>query len=193
MKTPPHSNGASSANSKKQPRKTRQSRSREAELREHGIHSRIAQRMRDRKKNPMLPLWNAKTLGEEMEYSQHCIQNDIRQMRLKGYPIEFDTKLNGFYYSESFTPVLTPAITESELTRLFLGFRAVAALKDCPCFEPILTDIEKLNEALANRFNLDYASFSQCIPRLSSRPSSPPSASARNSKSSTPSSTTTTR
>jgi hypothetical protein len=84
-------------------------------------------------------------------------------MIAKGYPIAFDAKLNGFYYTQSFTPMLAQVITESELSRLILAVRAVEALKDSPVFAPVLTDLQKLISALIDRLGLDYASLSSCI------------------------------
>ena len=157
MKTPPQQNKNGSL-----PPVTK-SRGREADLRELQIHERLSERTRQRKRNPCLPLWNCVTLGKELGYSRQCIHGDISHMIDKGYPIAKDTSLKGYYYTQSFTPMLAQVITESELTRLFFAVRAVEALQESPIFAPVLADLQKLISALIDRLGLDYESLSSCV------------------------------
>jgi predicted DNA-binding transcriptional regulator YafY len=71
--------------------------------------------------------------------------------------------LKGYYYTQSFTPMLAQVITESELTRLFFAVRAVQALQESPVFAPVLADLQKLISALIDRLGLDYESLSSCV------------------------------
>jgi predicted DNA-binding transcriptional regulator YafY len=140
-----------------------QSHGREADWRESEIHRLLSDRTRARKRNPRLPLWNCVTLAKELGYSRQWILRDINHMIDKGYPIARDTRLKGYYYTQSFTPMLAQVITERELTRLFLAVRAIQALKDSPIFAPVLADLQKLLAALIDKLGLDYAALSSCI------------------------------
>jgi len=157
MKTPPQSSGNGSLPA------ANKSRGRDADLRELQIHERLSECTHQRKRNATLPLWNCVTLGKELGYSRQCILNDIEHMIAKGYPIAKDSSLKGYYYTQSFTPMLAQVITESELTRLFFAIRAVEALQDSPVFAPVLADLQKLISALIERLGLDYESLSSCV------------------------------
>jgi len=163
MKTPPGPNGQSPSATPSGAPLSPSARSRAAEWREFEIHKRIAESTLELRKNPQARLWNCTTLGIELEYSEHCIQNDINNMRAKGYPIDYDTRRYGFYYTKSFAPVLTPALTEGELARLFIALRAIEALKDCPAFASVLADVQKLCAALTNRLGIDYSAIASCV------------------------------
>jgi hypothetical protein len=82
----------------------------------------------------------------------------------KGYPIARDTSLKGYYYTQSFTPMLAQVITESELTRLFFAVRAVEALQESPVFRSCSG---RSPEALSAPSTIDLASTTSRSPPAS--------------------------
>src|SRR3954469_13865614 len=65
---------------------------------------------------------NAQTLGKRLEVHPRTIRRDIEYLRdqLKA-PIEFDSKRNGYHYTEATYRLSLPQFTEGELVALFLG------------------------------------------------------------------------
>jgi predicted DNA-binding transcriptional regulator YafY len=112
-------------------------------------------RMEERKRNASLPLWNQTTLGKQIGWSKQTIRDDINDMKALGYPIKFDTRQNGYVFTEKFTGIPTTFITESELTLLLLGFRAIESLKGSPFFAPVDKALRKLAKALTEKLGID--------------------------------------
>ena len=97
------------------------------------MHLRFSAHFEAYRKNPLTRLWNCKSLAAELGCGEKAIGKDLATMKESlGYPLQFFPAKHGWMYTEPFTPVLAPSITESELARIFLAFRAIEALKASP-------------------------------------------------------------
>ena len=69
---------------------------------------------------------NASTLAEEIEVATKTIHRDIEFMRDRlGLPIEFDTRRNGYHYTEEVSAFPNIQITEGELFALVVAEKAL--------------------------------------------------------------------
>jgi predicted DNA-binding transcriptional regulator YafY len=118
----------------------------------------VPRRMEEVQRNSSLKLHTQKSLGEAIGWSPSTIREDIKDMVALGYPIKFDTRRNGYVFTEKFSGIPTAFITESDMAKLCLAIRALESLKGTPLFRLIQKALNKLVRALTDKFGVDLRS-----------------------------------
>lgn len=84
--------------------------------------------------------------GEEV--TTRTIQRDIRMMRDRGAPIQFDSHLQGYYYSHMSWQLPGIELTEGDLLALMVADRALEGYRNSPWYEEMSTVFERLTTLL---------------------------------------------
>lgn len=107
---------------------------------------------------------NASTLAREIEVATKTIHRDIEFMRDRlGLPIEFDSRQNGYYYTEEVSAFPTMQITEGELFALIVAEKALQQYRGTNFEKPLLSAIKKMEQSLPDTISLDLADLGQAI------------------------------
>ncbi len=107
---------------------------------------------------------NASTLAREIEVATKTIHRDIEFMRDRlNLPIEFDSRQNGYHYSEQVSAFPTMQITEGELFALVVAEKALQQYRGTSFEKPLLSAIKKMEQALPDTISLNLADIEQTI------------------------------
>ena len=107
---------------------------------------------------------NASTLAREIEVASKTIHRDIEFMRDRlGLPIEFDSRQNGYHYTEEVSAFPTMQITEGELFALVVAEKALQQYRGTSFEKPLLSAIKKMEQALPDTISLNLADIEQTI------------------------------
>jgi predicted DNA-binding transcriptional regulator YafY len=107
---------------------------------------------------------NASTLAREIEVATKTIHRDIEFMRDRlNLPIEFDSRQNGYHYSEEVSAFPTMQITEGELFALVVAEKALQQYRGTSFEKPLLSAIKKMEQALPDTISLNLADIEQTI------------------------------
>lgn len=94
--------------------------------------------------------------GYEKRLDRRTIMRDIAYLRdMLRAPIEFDSKRNGFYYTDASWPLPSfLALNEPEMMNLLLAWRAVSLYRETPLADSLGGLFDKLSAAVADQINL---------------------------------------
>jgi predicted DNA-binding transcriptional regulator YafY len=107
---------------------------------------------------------NASTLAREIEVATKTIHRDIEFLRDRlGLPIEFDSRRNGYFYTEEVSAFPTLQITEGELFALVVAEKALQQYRGTSFEKPLLSAIKKMEQALPDTISLNLADIEQTI------------------------------
>jgi len=107
---------------------------------------------------------NASTLAREMEVATKTIHRDIEFMRDRlGLPVEFDSRRNGYGYTEDVSAFPTMQITEGELFALVVAEKALQQYRGTSFEKPLLSAIRKMEQSLPDTISLNLADIEQTI------------------------------
>jgi predicted DNA-binding transcriptional regulator YafY len=107
---------------------------------------------------------NASTLAREIEVAAKTIHRDIEFMRDRlGLPVEFDSRQNGYGYTEEVSAFPTMQITEGELFALVVAEKALQQYRGTSFEKPLLSAIRKMEQALPDTISLNLADIGQTI------------------------------
>lgn len=107
---------------------------------------------------------NASTLAREIEVATKTIHRDIEFMRDRlNLPIEFDSRRNGYGYTEEVSAFPTMQITEGELFALVVAEKALQQYRGTSFEKPLLSAIRKMEQALPDTISLNLAEIQQTI------------------------------
>ena len=107
---------------------------------------------------------NASTLAREIEVAAKTIHRDIEFMRDRlNLPIEFDPRRNGYGYTEEVSAFPTMQITEGELFALVVAEKALQQYRGTSFEKPLLSAIQKMEQALPDTISLNLADIEQTI------------------------------
>lgn len=107
---------------------------------------------------------NASTLAQEIEVAAKTIHRDIEFMRDRlNLPIEFDSRRNGYCYTEEVSAFPTMQITEGELFALVVAEKALQQYRGTSFEKPLLSAIKKMEQALPDTISLNLAEIEQTI------------------------------
>jgi len=107
---------------------------------------------------------NATSLSTELEVCSKSIHRDFEFMRdrLK-LPLEYDGARNGWHYTEEVSAFPTLQITEGEIVALVMAEKALHQYRGTSFEKPLLSAIQKMEEALPNTISLSIADVAQSI------------------------------
>jgi predicted DNA-binding transcriptional regulator YafY len=81
---------------------------------------------------------NSPLLAREHEVSKRTIKRDIEFMKYRmDLPIQFDTRLNGYYYTEEVEHFPQVPMSEAELFAMLVAHKAIAQYKGTPFEKPL--------------------------------------------------------
>jgi len=107
---------------------------------------------------------NASTLAREIEVATKTIHRDIEFMRDRlGLPVEFDSRQNGYCYTEEVSAFPTMQITEGELFALVVAEKALQQYRGTSFEKPLLSAIKKMEQSLPDTISLNLADIEQTI------------------------------
>ena len=107
---------------------------------------------------------NASTLAREIEVATKTIHRDIEFMRDRlGLPIEFNSRQNGYHYTEEVSAFPTMQITEGELFALVVAEKALQQYRGTSFEKPLLSAIKKMEQVLPDTISLNLADIEQTI------------------------------
>lgn len=107
---------------------------------------------------------NASTLAHEIEVATKTIHRDIEFMRDRLHlPIEFDSRRNGYSYTEEVSAFPTMQITEGELFALVVAEKALQQYRGTSFEKPLLSAIKKMEQALPDTISLNLAEIEKTI------------------------------
>lgn len=101
---------------------------------------------------------NCFTMARELEVSHKTVFRDIAFMRDRmNYPIAYDGKRFGFFYTRPVDRFAGMPITEAEMFSLLIAHKAIAQYRDTPFEQPLSVAFSKLTSHLDvnERFTLD--------------------------------------
>lgn len=115
---------------------------------------------------------NTRTLGLRLEVHPRTIRRDIDYMRCRlNAPIEFDSRHNGFYYTDRTYRLPPLQFTEGELIALFLGEQLLRQYRGTAYGPDLARAFAKITMALDQPLQIDAERLSAA---LSFRTSAPP-------------------
>jgi proteasome accessory factor B len=107
---------------------------------------------------------NASTLAREIEVATKTIHRDLEFMRDRlNLPLEFNPTRNGYHYTEEVSAFPTMQITEGELFALVVAEKALQQYRGTSFEKPLLSAIQKMEQALPDTISLNLADMGQTI------------------------------
>jgi predicted DNA-binding transcriptional regulator YafY len=107
---------------------------------------------------------NANRLAREVEVSSKTIHRDIEFMRDRlNLPVEFDARRNGYFYHGEVSAFPTMQITEGEIFALVVAEKALQQYRGTSFEKPLLSAIQKMEQALPDTISLNFADIEQTI------------------------------
>ena len=115
---------------------------------------------------------NATALALELEVSTKSIYRDLEFMRDRlDLPLEFDTRRNGYHYTEEVRGFPTLQITEGELFALLVAEKALQQYRGTPFEKPLISAFKKMAASLPDTVSLNLADWEETISfRMSAEP-----------------------
>lgn len=115
---------------------------------------------------------NATRLAVDLEVSTKSIHRDIEFMRDRlELPLEFDSRRNGYHYTEEVGAFPTLQITEGELFALLVAEKALQQYRGTTFEKPLLSAFRKMAASLPDTVSLNLAEWE---PTISFRTSAEP-------------------
>ena len=107
---------------------------------------------------------NASTLASRFEVCTKSIHRDLEFMRDRlQLPIQYDGSRFGYYYTEPVQAFPTMQITEGELFALVVAERALQQYRGTSFEKPLLSALQKLEQALPDTISLSLTDVEQTI------------------------------
>jgi proteasome accessory factor B len=107
---------------------------------------------------------NASKLARDVEVSSKTIHRDIEFMRDRlNLPVEFDPHRNGYFYQGEVSGFPTMQITEGEIFALVVAEKALQQYRGTSFEKPLLSAIQKMEQALPDTISLNLAEIEQTI------------------------------
>lgn len=107
---------------------------------------------------------NCSQLALDLEVATKTVQRDIDFMRDRlDLPIEFDSRRNGFRYTEPVENFPTVQVTEQELIALVVAEKALAQYKGTPFEKPLHAAFGKLTEGLTGTVTFPWSDLDSAI------------------------------
>jgi predicted DNA-binding transcriptional regulator YafY len=107
---------------------------------------------------------NARTLGEKLEVHPRTIRRDIDYLRDQLHaPIAFDSKRNGYHYTEPTFRLPFLNLTEGELVALFLAEQILQQYRETPYGPDLARVFSKITAALNDPITVDARLLSESI------------------------------
>ncbi len=98
---------------------------------------------------------NCRTLAEEWETSPKTIQRDIQFLKdEQNAPIEYDATEHGYYYTDKTYDLPALRISEGDLFALAIAEKALAAYRNTPLFDRLLSVFAKIQETLPEKVSV---------------------------------------
>src|SRR5208283_1843988 len=98
------------------------------------------------------------------EVATKTIHRDIEFMRDRlNLPIEFDSRRNGYRYTEAVSAFPNLQITEGELFALIVAEKALQQYRGTNFEKPLLSAIRKMEQSLPDTISLNLADIEQTI------------------------------
>ncbi|MBD3338110.1 MAG: WYL domain-containing protein [Candidatus Lokiarchaeota archaeon] len=98
---------------------------------------------------------NCRKVARKFEVDRKTVQRDIENMRELGAPIKYDSKQQGYYYTEEnyFLPAIQ--LTQSDVFAFIVNEQILKQYKDTPYYESIKKVIEKIIEFIPDDIYTD--------------------------------------
>lgn len=107
---------------------------------------------------------NATSLAAGMEVSTKSIHRDMEFMRDRlSLPLEYDSRRNGYYYTESVSAFPTMQITEGELFALVVAEKALQQYRGTSFEKPLLSAFQKMASSLPETVSIDLEEWNRSI------------------------------
>ena len=107
---------------------------------------------------------NARTLAEHLEIHPRTVRRDIEYLRDQLHaPIEFDSRKNGYHYSEPSFRLPFVQMTGGELVALLLAQRLLRQYRGTPFESDLRRLFAKLNELLPGHVSVPLDEASNCL------------------------------
>jgi predicted DNA-binding transcriptional regulator YafY len=105
---------------------------------------------------------NARTLAELLEVNPRTVRRDIESMRDQLHaPIEFDSRRNGYHYTEPSYRLPFSQLTEGELVALFVAEQILGRYRGTPYGPDLARAFAKLTAALTDPIDVDAQRLSK--------------------------------
>jgi predicted DNA-binding transcriptional regulator YafY len=107
---------------------------------------------------------SAGTLAEQLEVSRKSIQRDLEFMRDRlQFPIEYDSKKWGYFYTKDVGSFPAFTVTEGELFAVLVAEKAMHQYRGTNLEKPLLSAFRKLAASLPETISLHMADWEQTI------------------------------
>lgn len=107
---------------------------------------------------------NASKLARDIEVSTKTIHRDLEFMRDRlNLPLQFDASRNGYQYVGEVSSFPTMQITEGEIVALVVAEKALQQYRGTSFEKPLLSAIQKMEQALPDTISLNLADIEQTI------------------------------
>ena len=107
---------------------------------------------------------NATTLAAGLEVSTKSIHRDLEFMRDRlQLPVEFDSRRNGYYYTQEVSSFPTLQITEGELFALLVAEKALQQYRGTNFEQPLLSAFKKMAASLPDTISLNLSDWEKTI------------------------------
>jgi predicted DNA-binding transcriptional regulator YafY len=98
---------------------------------------------------------NCRRLAERWEISAKTIQRDIDYLKYdQKAPIEYDPVQHGYYYTDKTYDLPAIRISEGDLFALAIAEKALAAYRNTPIYDRLLTIFAKIQESLPEKISV---------------------------------------
>jgi predicted DNA-binding transcriptional regulator YafY len=107
---------------------------------------------------------NKRKLATEMEVNQRTIQRDIEFMiDTWQFPIEYDRRKGGFYFTGPVASFPLISLTEGELFAIFVGEKALEQMVGTPFEAPLRNTFKKFAARLSNEMSFEWSELQHGI------------------------------
>ena len=107
---------------------------------------------------------NATSLARQLEVSTKSVHRDLEFMRDRlQLPLQYDPKLNGYFYIQEVSAFPTLQITEGELFALLVAEKALQQYRGTNFEKPLLSAFKKMAASLPDTISLNLAEWEQTI------------------------------
>lgn len=107
---------------------------------------------------------NATKLSAEIEVTVKTIHRDIAFMRDRmNLPIEWDARINGYYYSGEVAGFPTLQLTEGELFALCVAEKALEQYRGTSFEKPLLSALRKMEQSLPDTISINLGELGEAI------------------------------
>jgi len=107
---------------------------------------------------------NATKLAGELEVSTKSIHRDLEFMKDRlDLPLKFDSRKNGYFYTEEVNAFPALNITEGELFALLVAEKALQQYRGTTFEKPLLSAFKKMAASLPDTISLNIADWQQTI------------------------------